>query len=198
MRVAYKNASRRHQTTAAHSRQREESQSAAFRHEEMGPHIGFTTSLPVRPSTRPGRGVACERRPDARVRAASAVRMVAEQPVEEMVNPLTILDTVFDPALPDENGRFGRFGGRYVPETLMTPLLDLEAGYRKVREDPEFKKELNDLLRDFVGRKTPLYFAERLTKRYAREDGSGPQIYLKVSPCDNSSRVRDRAGRARE
>jgi hypothetical protein len=105
--------------------------------------------------------------------AATQTRMVA-------VDPTTIMDTVYDPNLPDTRGRFGRFGGRYVPETLMGSLEELEAGYNKIRNDPEFKAELDGLLKDFVGRATPLYFAERLSERFARSDGTGPKIYLKV------------------
>ncbi|CDN15276.1 Tryptophan synthase beta chain [Richelia intracellularis] len=80
---------------------------------------------------------------------------------------------------PDSQGRFGRFGGKYVPETLMPALAELEAAYQQYRKDPEFQAELQDLLKDYVGRATPLYFAERLTAHYARPDGKGPQIYLK-------------------
>lgn len=80
---------------------------------------------------------------------------------------------------PDALGRFGRFGGKYVPETLMPALSELEAAYHQYRNDPEFQAELQGLMRDYVGRPSPLYFAERLTAHYARPDGSGPQIYLK-------------------
>ena len=80
---------------------------------------------------------------------------------------------------PDSFGRFGRFGGKYVPETLMPALAELETAFWQYRDDPEFQKELQGLLRDYVGRPSPLYFAERLTEHYARPDGSGPQIYLK-------------------
>jgi tryptophan synthase beta chain len=80
---------------------------------------------------------------------------------------------------PDQLGRFGRFGGKYVPETLMPALTELETAYHQYRHDPDFQAELNGLLKDYVGRPSPLYFAERLTAHYARPDGSGPQIYLK-------------------
>lgn len=80
---------------------------------------------------------------------------------------------------PDILGRFGQFGGKYVPETLMPALSELEAAYQKYRNDPDFQTELQGLLRDYVGRATPLYFAERLTTHYAKPDGTGPQIYLK-------------------
>jgi tryptophan synthase beta chain len=77
-------------------------------------------------------------------------------------------------ALPDAKGRFGPYGGRYVPETLMYPLQQLEEEYFRAQHDSEFQQELTYYLRQFCGRPTPLYFAERLT----RELG-GPKIYLK-------------------
>jgi tryptophan synthase beta chain len=80
---------------------------------------------------------------------------------------------------PDRLGRFGRFGGQYVPETLMPALQDLEQAHQKYLNEPSFQAELNYLLKDYVGRATPLYLAERLTAHYAKPDGSGPQIYLK-------------------
>jgi len=76
--------------------------------------------------------------------------------------------------LPDVQGHFGPYGGRYVPETLMHPLQELEAEYFRAQHDPEFQKELSYYLTEFVGRPTPLYFAERLTK-----DLGGAKIYLK-------------------
>jgi tryptophan synthase beta chain len=91
------------------------------------------------------------------------------------VNPQAIQTSV----RPDALGRFGRFGGKYVPETLMPALAELEAAYYRYRDQADFKQELSGLLTDYVGRATPLYFAERLTTHYARPDGSGPQIYLK-------------------
>ncbi|MFN6539946.1 MAG: tryptophan synthase subunit beta [Nostoc sp. EkiNYC01] len=81
--------------------------------------------------------------------------------------------------VPDTLGRFGRFGGKYVPETLMPALAELETAYQQYRNDPGFQAELQQLLRDYVGRATPLYFAERLTAHYARPDRTGPQIFLK-------------------
>lgn len=80
---------------------------------------------------------------------------------------------------PDALGRFGQYGGKYVPETLMPALFELEAAYKNYKDDPEFKAELDQLLKDYVGRPSPLYFAERLTTHYAKADGTGPQIYLK-------------------
>jgi tryptophan synthase beta chain len=75
---------------------------------------------------------------------------------------------------PDAWGRFGPYGGKYAPEVLMPALEELEAFYAKIQGDAEFKKELDGLLRDFVGRPSPLYFAERLTQRCG-----GAKIYLK-------------------
>src|SRR5437762_9021563 len=76
--------------------------------------------------------------------------------------------------LPDERGRYGEYGGRFVPETLMPALEELTCEYLAVREDPAFQQELSSYLREYVGRPTPLTFAERLT----RELG-GAKIYLK-------------------
>ncbi len=80
---------------------------------------------------------------------------------------------------PDEFGRFGRYGGKYVPETLMPALSELETAYARYKNDPDFQQELQQLLRDYVGRPSPLYFAERLTAHYAKPDSTGAQIYLK-------------------
>ncbi|MGB3786635.1 MAG: pyridoxal-phosphate dependent enzyme, partial [Phormidesmis sp.] len=82
-------------------------------------------------------------------------------------------------ARPDSFGRFGRFGGKYVPETLMPALKELEEAYYQYRKEADFQGELAGLLKDYVGRANPLYFAERLTEYYTKADGSGPQIYLK-------------------
>ena len=71
-------------------------------------------------------------------------------------------------------GRYGRFGGQYVPETLMTALKELENAYEDAVSDPSFMDEVNYYLKDYVGRETPLYFAERLTKELG-----GAKIYLK-------------------
>ena len=76
--------------------------------------------------------------------------------------------------LPDRHGRFGDFGGRYVPETLMAALDELESEYRKSQQDAAFQEELNGLFADFVGRPSPLYFARRLT-----EHCGGAQIWFK-------------------
>lgn len=80
---------------------------------------------------------------------------------------------------PDANGRFGEFGGKYVPETLIAALSELEQAYLEIRQDPDFQQQLTQLLQDYVGRPTPLYFAERLSNHYARPDGTTPNIYLK-------------------
>jgi tryptophan synthase beta chain len=82
---------------------------------------------------------------------------------------------------PDARGHFGQFGGRYVAETLMPLVLDLERHYRAAKADPAFAAEFDHLLKHYVGRPSPLYFAERLTARL-REDappGKGAKIYFK-------------------
>jgi tryptophan synthase beta chain len=84
------------------------------------------------------------------------------------------MSSIAVPDLPDAGGHFGPYGGRYVPETLMHPLQELEQEYLRSQRDPEFQRELEYYLREFCGRPTPLYFAERLT----RELG-GAKIYLK-------------------
>src|SRR5438876_1339524 len=75
---------------------------------------------------------------------------------------------------PDEHGHWGKFGGRYVPETLVAPLEELSEEFTRARHDNDFWRELNQLLRDYAGRPTPLFHAERLTAR-----AGGAQIYLK-------------------
>ncbi|AJY77159.1 tryptophan synthase subunit beta [Paenibacillus beijingensis] len=76
--------------------------------------------------------------------------------------------------VPDSNGRYGKFGGRYVPETLMNALMELEEAYRHYSKDPEFQAEVRYLLDKYSGRPTSLYYAERLTKHLG-----GAKIYLK-------------------
>ena len=75
---------------------------------------------------------------------------------------------------PDSSGHFGAYGGRYVAETLMPLILELEKAYEDSKKDPAFQAELNGLLKDYVGRESPLYFAERLTAHFG-----GAKIYLK-------------------
>ncbi|WP_303721395.1 tryptophan synthase subunit beta [Malonomonas rubra] len=75
---------------------------------------------------------------------------------------------------PDERGHFGEYGGRYVAETLMPALLELEEAYNEIRNDPSFKEEFHYYLKNYVGRPSPLYFARRLT-----EELGGAKIYLK-------------------
>ena len=81
--------------------------------------------------------------------------------------------------LPDALGRFGNYGGKYVPETLMPALAEFEAAYARYKDDTDFQQELQGLLKDYVGRPSPLYFAERLSQHYTKPDGTAPQIYLK-------------------
>ena len=75
---------------------------------------------------------------------------------------------------PDAKGFFGKFGGQFVPETLMTAVIELDKAYREAKEDPSFQAELDDLLKNYVGRETPLYHAKRLTDHIG-----GAQIFLK-------------------
>lgn len=75
---------------------------------------------------------------------------------------------------PDINGFYEKFGGQFVPETLMTAVIELDKAYRKTKADPSFQAELDELLKNYVGRETPLYYAERLTKHIG-----GAKIYLK-------------------
>ncbi|MEO5493969.1 MAG: tryptophan synthase subunit beta [Sphingomonas sp.] len=84
-------------------------------------------------------------------------------------------------AQPDERGHFGQFGGRYVAETLMPLILELEREYRAAKADPAFKAQFDDLLEHYVGRPSPLYYAERLTAsiREGCEPGKGAQVWFK-------------------
>ena len=77
-------------------------------------------------------------------------------------------------SVPDAQGRFGPYGGSYVPETLMVAVRQLAEEYDRAKKDPEFKRQLNYYLKQFVGRPTPLYYAERLTQL-----AGGAKIYLK-------------------
>jgi len=79
--------------------------------------------------------------------------------------------------VPDASGRFGTYGGRYVPETLMAALEQLADAYAEAREDADFQQQLDYLLRQYVGRPTPLYFARRLTDAWG-----GARVYLKRTP----------------
>ena len=71
-------------------------------------------------------------------------------------------------------GRFGNYGGQYIPETLMNAVIELEEAYNRLSKDPKFIAELDDLLKNYAGRPSPLYFAEKITK-----DLGGAKIYLK-------------------
>jgi tryptophan synthase beta chain len=84
-------------------------------------------------------------------------------------------------AQPDDRGHFGQFGGRYVAETLMPLVLDLEREYKAAKADPAFKAQFDDLLEHYVGRPSPLYYAERLTDalRENAPDGMGAEIWFK-------------------
>ena len=84
---------------------------------------------------------------------------------------------------PDESGHFGIYGGRFVAETLMPLILELEKAYAKAKADPQFKQEMDGYLTHYVGRPSPLYFAERLTEHCRQTasglSGGGAKIYLK-------------------
>ena len=99
-----------------------------------------------------------------------ALRMVAREAgvSEKQVNAMA------SPGWPDTRGRFGPYGIVYVPETLVTPLEELERAYTAARADDSFRRELDSMLRNFAGRPTPLQFAERLTQHLG-----GPRIYIK-------------------
>src|SRR2546425_10725040 len=84
------------------------------------------------------------------------------------------MSTVARSTVPDRLGHFGPYGGRFVPETLMHPLQELEEEYRRAQADPTFQRELEYYLKEFCGRPTPLYLAERLTQELG-----GAKIYLK-------------------
>ena len=76
---------------------------------------------------------------------------------------------------PDSRGKFGIYGGKFVPETLMAALSELEENYYKIKNDPSFQEEFNKLLREYVGRPTPLQYAEGFSKYL----GNGIKVYLK-------------------
>src|SRR5262247_2503523 len=95
------------------------------------------------------------------------------------------MSSIATETVPDALGHFGPYGGRFVPETLMHPLKELEQEYFRSQEDPEFDREFKYYLREFCGRPTPLYFAERLTKELG-----GAKIYLKREDCFTPARTR--------
>jgi len=88
--------------------------------------------------------------------------------------PVMAIATPAPYSLPDATGHYGQFGGMFVPETLMAPLQELSSAYDAAKADPAFHAELDGLLHDYVGRPTPLYFAERWTEKLG-----GAKIYLK-------------------
>src|ERR1043165_8336725 len=90
---------------------------------------------------------------------------------------------------PDERGHFGIYGGRFVAETLMPLILDLERAYNEAKNDPAFRKQMDGYLRDYVGRPSALYFAERLTAHYRSQAASGlmgAKIYFKREDCNHT------------
>ncbi|CAD5329200.1 unnamed protein product [Arabidopsis thaliana] len=123
--------------------------------------------------------------PSARSRSSSSFSVsctIAKDPAVFMADTEKIKAAGSDPTMwqrPDSFGRFGKFGGKYVPETLMHALSELETAFYSLATDEDFQRELAEILKDYVGRESPLYFAERLTEHYRRENGEGPLIYLK-------------------
>src|SRR5260370_18950899 len=97
------------------------------------------------------------------------------------------------PSVPHMHGRFGPYGGRYVPETLMVALRQLTEQYELARDDPEFKRQFHDHLQHYVGRPTPLYFAERLTR-----EAGGARIFLKREDLNHTRahKLNNRIGHA--
>ncbi|HUN53622.1 MAG TPA: tryptophan synthase subunit beta [Smithella sp.] len=95
--------------------------------------------------------------------------------------------------LPDKNGHFGIFGGRYAAETLMPALIELESAYKSARKDKNFQKEFQDYQRDYAGRATPLYFARRMSKSLG-----GAKIYLKREDLNHtgSHKINNTLGQA--
>ncbi|KAB5533807.1 hypothetical protein DKX38_016893 [Salix brachista] len=110
-------------------------------------------------------------------------RIGSSQTVRSLVTRNTMnTRTLIDRRVPSEvpmPEKFGMFGGKFVPETLITSLNKLEAEFIYALQDPEFQEELATALRDYVGRETPLYFAQGLTNYYKNKDGEGAEIYLK-------------------
>ncbi len=104
---------------------------------------------------------------------------------------------------PDSEGRFGEFGGRYVAETLMPLILDLDAEYRRAKADPAFQAEFDDMLEHYVGRPSPLYLAERLTehfgaaKIYFKRDELNHTGAHKINNCLGQILLAKRMGRTR-
>ncbi|KAK6946867.1 Pyridoxal-phosphate dependent enzyme [Dillenia turbinata] len=135
------------------------------------PSIETCTSLtkPFRPSLSSKNPITLKRFSVSSSLSSSALQMEEQQ----RENGPVVLQR------PDCFGRFGKFGGKYVPETLMYALSELESAFQSLANDVEFQKELDGILKDYVGRESPLYFAERLTEHYKRPNGEGPLIYLK-------------------
>ena len=104
---------------------------------------------------------------------------------------------------PDDDGHFGIFGGRYVAETLMPLILEVEKTYDNIKEDPSFQKDVENYLNDFVGRPSPLFYARRLTKHlggakiyFKREDLNHTGAH-KVNNCIGQILVAQRMGKKR-
>jgi tryptophan synthase beta subunit len=102
------------------------------------------------------------------------------------------MSSMVSESLPDVRGHFGPYGGRFVPETLMHPLQELEAEYLRARQDPEFQRELAYYLKEFCGRPTPLYYAERLSRELG---GGGCILSARTSFTPEPTRSTTASGR---
>ena len=91
---------------------------------------------------------------------------------------------------PDEQGMFGIFGGRFVAETLMPLILDLERAYNEAKNDPAFKREMDGYLKNYVGRPSPLYFAERLTTHFRPNRAHSVAVATPCMPAPVSAMIR--------
>ncbi|CAK9327338.1 unnamed protein product [Citrullus colocynthis] len=127
-----------------------------------------------------GRGIARSHIKLGKLGIGSAILATTKKDMATIKMQLVIDGSKKSQKLPiGELGKFGKFGGKFVPESLITCLGKLEAEFNLVLNDSKFQEELEMALRDFVGRETPLYYAERLTKHYKNEEGKGPEIYIK-------------------
>ncbi|XP_065876958.1 tryptophan synthase beta chain 1-like [Euphorbia lathyris] len=102
------------------------------------------------------------------------------------------------PKISSDEGKFGRFGGKFVPEILISSLSKLEDQFNYLLQEPQFQEELATALKEYVGRASPLYFGERLTNHYKNEKGEGPHIYLKREDLNHcgSHKINNAIGQA--
>lgn len=123
---------------------------------------------------------ACLRSSVPATRSARVVpRVLSRRPTVSVSAVAAPEKPAFQYQRPDATGRYGKFGGKYVPETLIPALAQLEIDYQEAMADPSFKAEMEAILKDYVGRETPLYYAERLSAHLKTADGGHAEIYLK-------------------